>query len=110
MGITTPFGGSARLRVAAMLQNVTTTMTSLGAPVADSAIVGIGALDAGSGGDMRTMWIPADVIPSSPTWMTLNGGDNGKRFDIQRLSSGQIQVRRQGPVSSTNRVWLLKWE
>ena len=96
----------------AHLENVSETFTNLGDALTADDIVRItfyAAVESGGGGgsDTRTIEYKVGSLKTSAQWVGMKGGRGGARFEIKRTSGYQIQVRRQGPISSTdNDVYL----
>ena len=97
--------------VNASLTNVTETFANIGNPLSSDTLFTLvcwAQTIANDGSDIRTVtWIAADVPTSGGQWISFKGGQGGARIELKRNSSYQLQVRRQGGVSSTNKISLI---
>ena len=83
------------------ISSLGTSFTDIGSPLTDNDIVflyieGTISGDVNIDGDI----IPVDRLGTTAKWIPVKGGASGVRIEIKKLSTGQIQVRRQGPISN----------
>ena len=96
------------VKLAETVSNLTETFTNIGVPLADTAIVSLSIKATLSSKVQHDAGIfVVGAIGTTAAWIPVKGGESGARIEIQKLSTGQIQVRRQGPLSSV-RVDLVK--
>lgn len=96
------------VRNTATLTNLGTTYTNIGSPLGDTNIIALSINGTLSGNDI----IDGDILvvgmlTTNTKWIPLKGGESGARIEITKTSTGQVQVRRAGPISSV-RVDLIK--
>ena len=96
------------IALAETVSNLTTNWTNIGSPLADTNIVSVSVkftLDSKQQHDGDIIVVGA--IGTTGDWIPLKGGESGSRLEIKKLSTGQLQIRRQGPISAV-RVDLVK--
>ena len=93
----------------ATITSLGTTYTNLGSPMADTDVIAISVKATLSGNtvhDGDTFVVGA--FSTATEWIPIKGGESGARIEITKGSTGQIQVRRAGPISNV-RVDLIKF-
>ena len=90
------------------LNNLSETFTNIGTPLVDTDIIAVSVKATLSSkvqhdGDIFVV----GAISTTAEWIPFKGGESGARIEIKKLSTGQLQVRRQGPLSSV-RIDLIK--
>ena len=93
----------------ATITSLGTTYTNIGSPMADTDVIAISVKATLSGNtvhDGDTFVVGA--FSTATEWIPVKGGESGARIEITKGSTGQIQVRRAGPISNV-RVDLIKF-